>query len=745
MLGTREHTSPLWWNRPVVYWHQNQVAITFHSSLERSEGVEKVIASLKLDDLNHFLQANGFNLRSFTSRDVPQPEGTSKEENEQLEAQLEALEAELEALERRVYHHGSSSEYLFADGQTYKTPRQRDIEELEGKIEELEQEIEKRERAGREANPQNGNTSGGQMQNGGTQQGRKANNLNSPTGKYLFRSPSGKGTIVVCFLHGQSTGMAPSMPNMTSMHGSGKNNTSESDTTRDIVTLIHRNLDRLQQDGKIPIVAAMPNFIGGGTQSEGPIGHGCPITPPIPVPGGDACASHPGSWPITLPELSDTMQEMTGKGVTVFVLDSIPTLERIRSAAQGAGDNNLLLKDMVARMDSKVPSITPPAITPPSIIIDHQKVPRRIATRIQTGKDVFGRLFGFKMPDHGLFVAGIVHDLAPQARIECIRVLNDSGIGDFAVICKALEDIQTRMETEGEKLGQVVVNLSLVITPADEEIAGLWYGDDCCCHAEDLASMMNEVKLLRLGLHTVIKSLTTRGAVVVAAAGNDSNADARYDSMGMPRGMGMGLPARLGPRYPAAFPEVISVGAVYKDGSAARYSDFPALPPNHNGIATYGGGIPDAVPPATLPPGAPPPPPGAKTWAIVTDAVIGVYSSPNFSMLSATDLPPADYHAPGDSNAWAYWSGTSFATPIVSAVAARVMQGLKSSAISPGQSVQDIITTATGQKAILATGITLKTDTVFGVGVSVLKAEQQCLPVDTGTVLAGSSSAAAPD
>src|SRR5205085_1382383 len=163
----------------------------------------------------------------------------------------------------------------------------------------------------------------------------------------------------------------------------------------------------------------------------------------------------------------------------------------------------------------------------------------------------------------------------------------------------ALEDIQARMETEGEKLGQVVVNLSLVITPADEEIAGLWYGDDCCCHAEDLASMMNEVKLLRLGLHMVIKSLTADGAVVVAPA-------------------------------------------------------------------------------------------GAKTWAIVTDAVIGVYSSPNYSMLSASDLPPENYHAPGDSNAWAYWSGTSFATPIISAVAARVLQGLKSSVISSGQSFQDI-------------------------------------------------------
>ncbi|HEY6409368.1 MAG TPA: S8 family serine peptidase, partial [Ktedonobacteraceae bacterium] len=353
--------------------------------------------------------------------------------------------------------------------------------------------------------------------------------------------------------------------------------------------------------------------------------------------------------------------------------------------------------------------------------------------------DIYQRLFGFEMPDHGLFVTGIIHDLAPKARIECIRVLNDSGIGDFAIICKALEDIQGRMETEAKKLGKVVVNMSLVITPADEEIAGLWFGDDFTCHAGDLGSMMQEVKLLRLGLHMVIKSLTAQGAVVVASAGNDSKADPRLSSMGM--NMGMDMPWRLGPRYPAAFPEVISVGAVLKDGSAASYSNFPALPPNHNGIATHGGGLPTPVPYNPAVPSVPIPPPGAKTWAIVTDAVIGVYSSSKYSMLSASDLPPADYRAPVDSNAWAYWSGTSFATPVISAVTARVLQGLSTGTLSSSKSAQDIITTASGQQAILAGGTTLSNNTEFGVGVSVLTAEQNCQPAPKDAILSGSGGA----
>jgi archaellum component FlaC len=726
MFATQEQVNSLWWNSPVVFWHENQVALTFHSSLARTDGIENVIASLKLEDLNQFLMTSGFNLKSFTAKDVPHPEGTSRDEIEKLEAQLEMFEAELEALERSIPHRDQKN------GQAYTPPRIRDIEELEEKIEELEREIEKREQGRGDNNSQAGNASNGQGQ-----PGHSMKDLNSTTGKYLFNAPSGQGTIVVCFFHGQSSTMASSMSNMKSMMGRGRNDTSESDNTQAIVTLINRNLEKLRRDGGIPISAAMPNWIGGGTPH---VGHGCPITPPIPVSGSDACASHPGSWPITLPQLSPTMDGLKGDGVTVFVLDTIPELDQIRTAAANAGDKNELLKDMVDRMDNRIPSSIPPAIMPPSIIIDHQQVPKRIATNIQTGKDIYQRLFGFEMPDHGLFVAGIIHDLAPKARIECIRVLNDFGIGDFAIICKALEDIQGRMETEAEKLGQVVVNMSLVITPANEEIAGLWFGDDFTSHAGDLGSMMQEVKLLRLGLHMVIKSLTTQGALVVAAAGNDSKADPRLSSMGM--NMGMDMPWRLGPRYPAAFPEVISVGAVFKDGSAASYSNFPAQPPNHNGIATHGGGLPTPVPynPAATP-SVPIPPPGAKTWAIVTDAVVGVYSSSKYSMLSASDLPPADYPAPADSNAWAYWSGTSFATPVISAVTARVLQGLSTGTLSSSKSVQDIITTASGQQAILAGGTTLSNNTEFGVGVSVLTAEQNCQPAAMDAILSGSSGA----
>src|SRR5205807_8140796 len=58
-----------------------------------------------------------------------------------------------------------------------------------------------------------------------------------------------------------------------------------------------------------------------------------------------------------------------------------------------------------------------------------------------------------------------------------------------------------------------------------------------------------------------------------------------------------GMTYRPEARHPAGFPEVISVGAVDKYDDMTSYSDYPALPPHHNGIVTYGAGLATPVPP----------------------------------------------------------------------------------------------------------------------------------------------------
>src|ERR1700730_4582375 len=97
----------------------------------------------------------------------------------------------------------------------------------------------------------------------------------------------------------------------------------------------------------------------------------------------------------------------------------------------------------------------------------HQAVPDPKDSAV-TGKDIYGRLAGFRLVDHGLFIAGIIHDLAPKATIECIRVLNDFGVGTFETLTTALQHINNRMSETGDQKGDlfgkpVVINLSLVV------------------------------------------------------------------------------------------------------------------------------------------------------------------------------------------------------------------------------------------------------------------------------------------
>lgn len=545
--------------------------------------------------------------------------------------------------------------------------------------------------------------------------------LASPIGKFFFPSPSGRGTLVVGYFNIARVRTFHPIQDPASMNSPDDNESN----TRQVVNLINRNLDKLRQEGKIPLIAAMPNWLGGATC----VIHGCPVTPPYPVPGGDACSADPGLWPITLPELSSEMQGQKGDEVTVFVLDTMPDIEHypdmVKDAAGSAGTHNLLLKEISAEKNRSAS---------PYIKFTYQDLPDLLKEdapdQLLTGRDIYGQLYGFNMPDHGMSVVGIVRDLVPKANIEYIRVLNDFGVGDTCTLIDALQQIQMRMAEGGDLYHKpVVINLSLVATCHDAEFPMVWFGDDCSCDAEEFAEMLADIKRLRSPLHTVIQSLYAQGAVIVASAGNDSSVYQWHGPM-----ESMKMPERLGPRYPAAFPEVISVGAVDGHWHAAPYSNAPALPPNHNGIATYGGGIPTAVPPSGSDP---------QTEEKDIDSLRAVYISSLYPALSAED-DPRQYPAPNH-DAWAYWSGTSFATPIITAVAARVLEKIKKTSKLPphlwSTQVQWAITTDLGQEAILTgtTPLSLQPEfsTDAGINVSLLKAYQCSKPGEESAGIEG--------
>ncbi len=488
-------------------------------------------------------------------------------------------------------------------------------------------------------------------------------------GKYLFTSRDDQGRFVptvICFFKFDSTGMASSLAGssseMVSMPGNGSSDGDDKDHVDPVprlVNFINRqdNLEHLRKQG-IPIVSASPTWLTGGSPYV-PVG--CPLSPPIPVPADLSCSSSPGLWPITLPELPTELERMTGDGVNVIILDTLPKQGDINRALEGAEDYNLLLLDVAN-----------------NVVMHHNHLPAQIDDpgpfQPKTGKDIKGRNGGgFRMADHGLFIAGIVHDIAPNAHVECIRALNDFCAGDLTAFVKALESIHNRMllvnPENDNKQGdlyqkQVVINLSCVVPP--DEIL--------------IEEGLDPNKVRKDLLHP-IQSMVNLGALFVASAGNEG--DTRYQPAN---------PTNVRPNalYPAAFAydglvpgySMIPVGAVDKHGKPTSYSCYPG----HLGIATYGGDAPKHFKQDES---------GCFTEAEDIDALVGIYTSLSYPALLLEDCRPT-YPTP-NAHAWAYWSGTSFATPIISGLAARILQYRLENAgtlVPPNVSVPQALTNA---------------------------------------------------
>src|SRR6266699_872160 len=189
-----------------------------------------------------------------------------------------------------------------------------------------------------------------------------------------------------------------------------------------IVKTFNEHLDELNKElkgaGQLPVAITSPTWLSGGTPADGV--QGCPLTPPIPVT--DSCSN----WHIRLPHLSSDLKSKKGDGVTVFILDSFPERGVIARAARDAEDDNLLLRKVNETVTFDYSFM--------SGIQDVLEMGETQGTFV--GKDVYGRHYPILLADHGLFIAGIVRDLAPDACIECVRVLDDLCVGDVQLISK---------------------------------------------------------------------------------------------------------------------------------------------------------------------------------------------------------------------------------------------------------------------------------------------------------------------
>jgi subtilisin family serine protease len=239
--------------------------------------------------------------------------------------------------------------------------------------------------------------------------------------------------------------------------------------------------------------------------------------------------------------------------------------------------------------------------------------------------------------EHGFFIAGLIHGLAPNSQLSLIRVLNDDGLGALSDLRRELYNFMWTNLDEKGRLDKVIINLSLGVHQPTSDLEALEESID---------------------LFWPLANASTLGALVVAASGNDS-------------GEGMAPQDR-----PALYPFVLGVAATTPDDARACYS-------NPGDVAAPGGDGGDD--------GSHPCAPIARLVCSDADCANGL-----MSIVTGTTAPLTGY---------AYWAGTSFATPLVSALAALIW------AKDPGLTADDI-TTVISSRAIQVG------DSALGAGVS---------------------------
>jgi subtilisin family serine protease len=212
--------------------------------------------------------------------------------------------------------------------------------------------------------------------------------------------------------------------------------------------------------------------------------------------------------------------------------------------------------------------------------------------------------------DHGLFVAGLIHAAAPDSNIELIRVLGKDKRGDLFTLNQALFDFMGRVEG-GEEIGGVI-NLSLGIRVPPTDTVGF----------EGLPRQVQSFQdLLALA--------RCSGIVVVAAAGNNSANDSIPELANLP----------------AAWSSVNGVSASNIAGGRACFS-------NQGDIAAPGGD------------GREPDNPRGQCRPRIAEC----------------DGPDCPFGVVGpvlnseSSIEYAFWTGSSFATPMVTGLATQVLE-----------------------------------------------------------------------
>ncbi|GAC1358416.1 MAG: hypothetical protein NVS2B12_08480 [Ktedonobacteraceae bacterium] len=410
-----------------------------------------------------------------------------------------------------------------------------------------------------------------------------------------------------------------------------------------VLSYIHARLEQFAQIG-LYIVSAMPNWL----MMAAPLlfGEGGPIVPPRPAPMLDvpAPANSPIGWHMKFLDQKITRDLRDAEDVLVVVLDTAQHPDRIRSAATRPElRRNWLLQRLANDLRQE----------DGSFVVEYDRY--ALTNDVRTGRDMASKARYYLMPDHGLAVAGIVRDLASRVRIRLVRILNDFGGGDLYALFAALTDLERELVSGSVR--RLVLNLSFTIMPDIRRLPHIWF-DQRPWNSAQLSGVTRFLEHIEEGLRLLFEGLFAQGALIVAAAGNDSLLAHQQNAAPRP------------PRAPARYSSTLSVTALNSKFVPSNFANAANIAAQGSGVATFGG---DGV--------------GVLDAYELPDAVRGVYISSAF--------PGGEQNVSG----WADWSGTSFAVPTISALGAHLL--------AQGWSAENIMTR-------LATSQERRGDILFG-------------------------------
>jgi len=344
----------------------------------------------------------------------------------------------------------------------------------------------------------------------------------------------------------------------------------------------------------------------------------CPLWGGVGGPGARPAPASEDDYRIELLSMPELSEKGGGDNVDVAILDTAPSEEQLRLAHEKwvakQEKPHELLRSLLDNGGAFAigPSSRLELITANDL---GAVLPDPGALRVR-GHD-------YPMSDHGLFAAGIINSIAPNAHLRLIEVLNQRGIGTLESIARALHTLLEERKAGNTK--PLVVNMSLTLAMPLEGHPRPDF---------DWSILAADAPLLALSLEWICAALRCSNVSLVAAAGND--ADEPDTASRRPQA-----------RYPAAFPTVLGVGALLEDSDQpTEYSNL-ADEPDGDGVWTFGGkAVNDVVGPET--------------------GMLGVYIGEFPTELNPASPEGLEYETEPSTTGWGWWAGTSFAAPIVS-------------------------------------------------------------------------------